>query len=479
MDETLHDYLKDESNMVGAAESISFPESEAEIGKIIREMQESQTPITIQGGKTGFAGSAVPLSGHIMNLSHMKRVKSFSITEDGEVLFTVEPGITLLELRKAIQRLENQKEFFWPPEPSEPTATVGGIASTGAKGICSHLYGDSNSYIDGIRIMTAEGSIHKIKRGQAAIFVNGKSIDLLDVYLGGEGMYGVITELILRLIPKPEEIWGICFFFEDTDDGLSFAAQIKDTSFSVEGAQIAAIEYLDRTTIKAIEDLKQHVTKLKNIPDIEAGISALVYIEIHGEQEEAVHEIAKGIMKVVIGFETDLDRSWAFSGELEIDKMRTFLHAAEETAVLQIEKARLEDPRITKLGIDMSLEKESLKTLVRHFGKNLQEENLTASFLGHIGTNILHINIMPKNYGDYVKGRALIEKWAETFPAACGNAIAAHGIGKLKKSLFLKTVSKEYMEDIIQLKKQLDKHNLWNPGNMIEPEQLGEKVEPL
>lgn len=468
MDETYYEYLKDESTMRGAADSISFPESEAEIGKILQVMRENQMPVTIQGGKTGVVGSAVPSRGHIMNLSHMNKVKSFFIAEEGEAFLKVEPGITLNELRKAIDRLETPKAFFWPPDPSESKASVGGIASTDAKGICFHLYGKSVSYISGIRFMNTEGSIRDLKKGQGAIVINGESKDLLDVYLGGEGMYGVITELTLRLIPKPREIWGIGFFFEDGEDGMSFSDQIKGTSFAVEGAEIAAIEYLDRTTINAIEKHKQHVTKLKNIPDIVTNISAMVYLEIHGEQEEAIEKIAEAITMVAMSFNLDIDKTWAFSGEREIEKMRNLLHAAAETAILHIKKVRLEDPRITKLGIDMSLEEDSLKTLVRRFGKNLQEENLTASFFGHIGSNSLHINILPKNYGDYIKGRALLEKWSEKFAAACGNAITAYGIGKLKKSIFLKTVSKAYIEEIIQLKKQLDKNNLWNPGNMIE-----------
>ena len=75
MDETFQDYLIDESKMTGSAESISFPQSEAEIAQILRVMRENGTPVTIQGGKTGVVGSAVPLGGHIMNLSRMKKVK--------------------------------------------------------------------------------------------------------------------------------------------------------------------------------------------------------------------------------------------------------------------------------------------------------------------------------------------------------------------------------------------------------------------
>ena len=467
MDETYHEYLKDESKMKGAADSISFPESEAEIGKILQVMRENQTPVTIQGGKTGVVGSAVPSRGHIMNLSRMNKVKSFFIAEEGEAFMKVEPGITLNELRKAIDRLKTPKAFFWPPDPSESTATVGGIASTDAMGVCFHLYGRSTLYVSGIRVMNAEGSIRDLKRGQGAIVINGESQDLLDLYLGGEGMYGVITELTLRLIAKPKEIWGVGFLFEDQEDGMSFADQLKATSIEVQGAKIAAIEYLDHTLINALEMHKNHRTDLKHIPDVAPHISAMVYVEIHGDQEEAIEEIAEALMMIGSSFHGDPARTWAFSGEPEIDKMRNFLHAASETAILHIEKVRCEDPRITKLGIDISLERDGLKTMLSRFEKKLQKENLKAGYLGHIGSSSLHIDILPESYGEFVKGKALFDSWAERFPASLRNAITSYGIGKLKKSIFLKTASKADIEDIIRLKKQLDKNSLWNPGNMI------------
>jgi len=468
MDETYHEYLKDESKFRGAADSISFPESEAEIGNILQVMRENHMPVTIQGGKTGVVGSAVPLRGHIMNLSHMNKVKSLFVAEEGKALLKVEPGLKLIELRKAIDRLETSKAFFWPPDPSESTATVGGIASTDAKGICYHLYGRSVSYVSCIRVMNAEGSIRDLKKGQGAIVINGESKDLLDVYLGGEGMYGVITELTLRLIPKPREIWGIGFFFEDREDGMSFADQLKATSFEVQGANIAAIEYLDHTIINALEMHKKNMTRLKHIPDVATHIAAMVYVEIHGDQEEAIKEIAEALMMTSSSFNGDPDQTWAFCGEPEIDKMRNFLHAAAETAILHIEKVRYEDPRITKLGIDISLEGERLETLVSRVEKTLQKENLKAGYLGHIGSNRLHIDILPGSYGEYIKGKALFERWAERWPVSVGKAITSYGIGKLKKSIFLKTVSRSYIEELHQLKQQLDKHHLWNPGNMIE-----------
>jgi len=168
----------------------------------------------------------------------------------------------------------------------------------------------------------------------------------------------------------------------------------------------------------------------------------MVYVEIHGDQEEAVEEIAEALMVIGSSFNGDPDQTWAFSGEPQIDKMRNFLHAAAETAILHLEKVRSEDPRITKLGIDISLADDGLKTWVSRIEKTLQTENLKAGYLGHIGSGCLHIDILPGSYAEFVKGRALFETWAERFPVSLGNAITSYGTGKLKKSIFLKTVSR-------------------------------------
>ncbi|MEJ2024650.1 MAG: FAD-linked oxidase C-terminal domain-containing protein, partial [Deltaproteobacteria bacterium] len=136
--------------------------------------------------------------------------------------------------------------------------------------------------------------------------------------------------------------------------------------------------------------------------------------------------------------------------------------------LLHIRKVRLEDPRITRLGIDMSLGNESLKTLAGRFQEYLQEEGLSANLFGHVGNNTFHINLLPKNFGDYVKGMAVLENWAEAFTVFRGTAVTEYGIGKMKKSIFRKAASKAAIERIIQLKKQLDKNNLWNPGNMLD-----------
>ena len=467
IEEKYEEYLSDESKMVGEADSISFPENEEEILEIITRMKESNTQITIQGGKTGIVGCAVPSRGHILNLSNMNKVKEFIKTDAGDFLLKVEPGITLLELKKAIKRLKNKEELFWPPDPTETSATVGGIAACGAKGICSYLYGDCRKYIEGARIIQSTGSLKEIKRGEETILFLGLEKDLLDIHLGGEGMFGILTELTLKLMPKPIEVWGISFFFQEKEDAFTFIDDLKKKEFPIDGASIAAAEYIDRATIDAIEEKKEVMTKLKELPDIDSDIAAMIYIEIHGVEEEPVEEIAEILMELAMNHNSDPDRAWAVSGETEIEKMRVFRHAAAEAANLFIEKMRLSEPRITKLGTDMGLENEDFKSVITRYEEDIEKAKLKACIFGHVYGNHMHVNILPKSYGEYEKGRRLIDKWAKEIAEKRGKIVMEHGVGKLKKSMFLKTASKDYIEEIKKLKDTYDGARMWNPDNML------------
>jgi len=467
MDERYQDYLSDESRMVGKADSISFPENEKEILEIVTKMRESNTQVTIQGGKTGIVGAAVPLRGHILNLSNMKQIKEFIRTCDGGYLLKVEPGITLLELKKAIKKLNVEEELFWPPDPTESSATVGGVASCGAKGMCSYLYGDTKKYIEGIRVVHSDGTVKEIKRGETMIPFLASKMDLIDLYLGGQGMFGILTELVLKLQPKPTEEWGLGFFFSNKEDVFSFVDDFLKKDFRQDGASVAAIEYMDRASIDIIEERKEGMTKLKELPNIDPEFCAMVYVEIHGMKEAEVVEIAEALMEIAMNHNSDPDKAWAVSGETEVEKLRDFRHAAAESVNFFIESIRQKEPRITKLATDMSLEKASFKSVIMKYEEDINKENLKACIFGHIGGNHLHVNILPRNYEEYKKGIALVEKWAKETVENHGKINNEHGIGKLKRDIFLKTASKEYLEELRRMKKTYDPVGMWNPGNMI------------
>ena len=102
MKEQYEEFLIDESKFSGYADSISFPESEEDMQEVLQELKKERVPVTIQGGKTGITGAGIPRGGHVMNLSHMNKVKDSVLLEDGTGLITVEPGINLIDLGKEI-----------------------------------------------------------------------------------------------------------------------------------------------------------------------------------------------------------------------------------------------------------------------------------------------------------------------------------------------------------------------------------------
>jgi D-lactate dehydrogenase (cytochrome) len=237
------DYLKDESRSSGQAESISFPINEAEVQAIVKILSGQQTSITVQGNRTGITGGAVPVGGHILNLSKMTKVIGLELDQNGRFSIRVQPGISLSELDQhlysgrfesdgwdqnalsALAALHKTDRQFWPPDPSERSASIGGIAANNSRGICAYHYGPACDHIKRhygpacdhikrIRVVDANGEIHSITRGQyvfsqevgvcplpggAEIRVHPANLlaespnDLIDQYLGSEGLFGVIT----------------------------------------------------------------------------------------------------------------------------------------------------------------------------------------------------------------------------------------------------------------------------------------------
>lgn len=473
MEERYQEFLLDESKFTGFAESISFPETEQDVLEIVKEMRKRRENITIQGGKTGITGGAVPQGGHILNLSKMNHVKGYQLSEDKTFCFiTVEPGITLTELKKEISRIPSAKPLFWPPEPTEASATVGGVAATNAQGISGYYYGNTSQYIDGLHRIgkrDQENGIEKIKRGEKWISIGGKEEDFLDLLIGSEGMAGIFTELTLVLIPKPEQVWGIGFFFEQEEDAAAFADELWSNIPKAETAGVAAMEYFDRNTMDMIEKRKAMMTKLREIPDIDSNFMAMIYVELHGS-EDGIEELAGELMESAEIFHSDSDKAWAVSGETEIEKMRAFRHAAAEIANLRIEEIRQKNKNICKMGTDYSLKNKNISQTIKKIKKDIETVSISFCIFGHIQGNHLHVNLFPETEGEKEKGKKLLRKWAEETYLYNGQVIGEHGIGKLKKEMIPQRLLQDKIDKIRLLQKDLADEIIWNQGNLWDGE---------
>lgn len=470
MKEQYEEFLIDESKFSGYADSISFPESVEEMREVILELREERVPVTIQGGKTGITGAAVPKGGHIMNLSHMNQVKDSVLLEDGTGRITVEPGINLIDLSKEIAARFRKIPLFWPPDPTETSATAGGIAATNAQGISRLLYGPSRNYIESLKLINSDGEITVVEKGRKLHLPSGREIDAIDAVLGKEGITGAICELTLKLIPKPASIWGIAFFFGCSKDAGRFVDILRQELPECEYAKVAAVEYIDRMAMDLIQEHKAVMTKIKELPDIGEETRSMVYVELHGEEEE-IEVIAESLMESAMVCNSDPEEAWAVSGETDVEKLHAFRHGAAETSNLYIEKARQKDERITKLGTDMAISGMPFSDVLSFIEKELCDAGLKGSVFGHAMENHLHVNILPENYGEYEAGIRLIRKWASEVKERQGKVFGEHGIGKLKLEILDGLVPERFAGLCKELKAQLDKDGIWNNGNIFKREE--------
>jgi D-lactate dehydrogenase (cytochrome) len=189
------DYLRDESRKVGNAESISFPKNEKEIIDILSVLNHNKTLVTTQGARTGIAASAVPQGGHVLNLSKMNKITGLRYDDKTQTFFIkVQPGVLLSELRKSLEKkdfdTENWTEeslstlelfrksgsYFFSPDPTEASASIGGMAACNASGACSFKYGATRNHIEALRIVLVNGDTISLERGKEKASGNSFSI---------------------------------------------------------------------------------------------------------------------------------------------------------------------------------------------------------------------------------------------------------------------------------------------------------------
>ncbi|HCT91012.1 MAG TPA: hypothetical protein DF613_06500 [Lachnospiraceae bacterium] len=453
MEEKYRQYTGDESRLTGRCDSISFPETEDEAAEILAHMAASKIPVTLQGGLTGVTGGAVPWGGHVMNLSRMTKILDYQKTETGALL-TVEPGLTVLDLKKEIRRLAGKDRLFWPAWPTAETASVGGIAANNSRGICSYHYGDARANIASVRFLAADGRRKTVSaREEPGLF--GRIV-------GGEGAGGVITALELTLIPRPESLWAICFFLKTEETAARFVegarsiagAHREDTAF------VAALEYLDGPVLALIGAGRDSVAKLQDLPEFPSNPAGAVYMELHGS-EDGVEELAGELLELSADCGCMDEDTWAVSGEAEARRLEHFRGAASELVNARIDEIKRTFPAMTKLAADMDFPTESFADTLARYRKGAERINVPCYIYGHAGTGSPYANLMPENAGEYEACKELLRDWARECRTLGGMTAGEYGVGKLAESLLGELVPEEKQETFHALTAE------WDPAGIL------------
>lgn len=511
------EYLRDESRSIGNADTISFPKSHKEVVNIVKNMSNQNIPITIQGSRTGLAAGSVPYGGHVINLSKMDRVLSMRKDENDVFFLNVQSGLVLSQLKdniknkkfnisewdeesiKAYQTFLQSHEMFFSPDPTETSASIGGMVACNASGARSYLYGPTRKYIEKLKIVLSNGESLSLKRNQ--VFSKGRILELItesgnklfiqlpdyimpktknasgfyiednmdavDLFIGSDGSLGIVTEVEIRLLKLPKIIWGVTCFLSDSENVVAYVDSIRrDLKL------ISSVEYFDESALNILRDQKNNNPAFKRLPRINDKAKTAIYLEIHAnDEEDAMKELFK-IQGLIVKINEDPSSTWVARNDFDKDKLYFFRHAIPESVNMLIDQRKKTYPLITKLGTDMSVPDDELRTVMDMYTSMLKENNLQSAIWGHIGDNHLHVNILPNNEEEYLLGKKLYEQWAREVTKLGGAVSAEHGIGKIKAEMLRIMYGDHNINQMKKLKLQLDKQGLLGIDNLFSMREV-------
>ncbi|MBU8932418.1 MAG: FAD-binding oxidoreductase [candidate division Zixibacteria bacterium] len=429
---------EDESTLPGVTPlAVVWALSTDEITAIVKLCFETDTPVTTRGAGSALEGSTIPSSGGIvLDVSRMTDIIDYW-PDDLQV--RVQPGIIYDDLNKY---LKNDGLFF-PPSPggSGDIATVGGMVSTNASGIYSVKYGGTREYVLELEIVTGTGQI--VKLGNRAI-KRSSGYNLVDLMTGSEGTLGVITSVTIRLAGLPEGRHQTAFVFETEIEASRAVSEMRRY-----GLDLAAIEFLDRAVIRALNQLKQY--GLKEAPSL--------FLEFHGPKEvlhsnaELAEELCTehGGSRLTLG---DNQSPWEIR------------HWTTEA----IKHAR---PGYTILRNDVAFPISHLPEIVAFCHKIARENDITMHTFGHVGLGLLHALILARrdNKEEWTRACEVNDQIIRKTLEFEGTISGEHGIGLGHKDLF-ETEHGAAVELMRRIKLQFDPHSILNPGKIFDVEDV-------
>ncbi len=469
------DFLVDAANVKGDCDSVYFPTTAQEISEILIEANKKKTKVTIAGNGTGLTGGRVPQGGIVIS---MAKFTNFEIDESHKIA-RVEAGVLLSEIKSKVE----EKNLFYPPDPTENNCFLGGTIATNASGAKSFKYGSTRNFINSIEIVLPNGEIFEICRGEnfavdgklkigdfeinlpkiqmpkvkhAAGFYIQKEMDLIDLFIGSEGTLGIITEAEIRLIEKSENYFSAVLFFDDEVKSLEFVAEIREKSVRNRNLDdeinALAIEYFD---FFALQFLK------KEFPQIKNHHKAAVWIE--QEINSANEEIIAGKWFDIIGlFAADLENSWIATDIKTRREFQDFRHTISWKISEYIARKNFR-----KIGTDTAVPNDKFVAFYNYSRSLVESKNIHFVSYGHFGDSHLHLNMLPENEDEYINSKEIYKQICQKAVDFGGTVSAEHGIGKLKREIFELMFSDEEIREMAKIKKLLDKNLILNFGNIF------------
>ncbi|WP_196604419.1 FAD-binding oxidoreductase [Pectinatus haikarae] len=410
-----------------------------EISKILAYANKNNIPVTPRGAGTGLVGAAVAVEqGILLDTTLMNH---FIELDEQNLTLTVEPGVLLMELAEYVEK----RGYFYPPDPGEKSATIGGNISTNAGGMRAVKFGVTRDYIRGLEIVLADGTIMTL--GGKTV-KNSSGYALKDLIVGSEGTLAIITKAILRLLPLPQKNVSLLVPFPTLEQAISAVPPIIKSK-----AIPTAIEFMEKEVIKDAEEYLG-----RKFPDNQAD--AYLLLKFDGGTMEEIASYYDSVAHICLEQgATDLLIADTDERAEAIWKARgAFLEAIKSSTTAMDE-------------VDVVVPRSSVNDLVEYIHQLQKQTGTRIKCFGHAGDGNLHAYILKDDMTE--------EQWEKTLEMTMGkmyqkahslkgSVSGEHGIGYAKKEYLKKSMPEEAIQIMKGIKKAFDPLNILNPCKVCQ-----------
>ncbi len=440
--EILAQYAHDETEeLVYLPEVVVKPGTTEEVAAILKLANKELISVTPRGAGTGLSGGALPIFGGI--ILSMERFNKIIQVDERNLQATVEPGV----INEVFQNAVNEKGLFYPPDPaSKGSCFLGGNVAESSGGPKCVKYGTTKDYILNLEVVLPTGEI--IYTG-ANTLKNSTGYNLTQLMVGSEGTLGIVTKIIVRLLPHPKYNLLMLIPFRNLDQACEAVSQTFRAGFTP-----SAMELMERDALLWVSRFVQ-----SNVIKIEDDIQAHLLIEVDGNDMDALMKEMEAIGELMSNYNiADILFADAEAQKQELWKLRRRINEAVKSNAISKEQ-------------DTVVPRAELPALVKGIKKIGGRYNFKSVCYGHAGDGNLHIRIIKGELTDEQwEGSYIKEAIAEIFTLCkqLGGTISGeHGIGLIQQEYMNIVFSEKALSIQREIKKVFDPNNILNPGKMF------------
>ena len=425
------DFAKDPA--AGQPLAVVRATSTADVQEVMRWATENSIPVIPRGAGSGLSGGATAVNGGIVLTTELMRdIEVDPVTRTA----VVQPGLLNAEVKKAVA----EHGLWYPPDPSSfEICSIGGNAATNAGGLCCVKYGVTTDYILGMEVVLADG---KAVRLGGPRLKDSAGFSLTKLFVGSEGTLGIITEVIVRLIPKQAPASTVVGTFPTVADSTQAILDITRVM------RPAMLEFMDRASIRAVEDVKRMGL------DVDAHGMLIAQSDSPGadcsREVEFMAEAFRNNNAADVFTTDDPEEGEAFA-------------AARRFAIPAVER------KGTLLLEDVGVPLPALPQLIERIEEIAAERDVLIAVIAHAGDGNTHPLIVhdPADPEETARANLAFGEIMDFAISLGGTITGEHGVGRLKKNWLPNQVGEDVMDLTWRIKSALDPHNLLNPGAMF------------